>query len=620
MNMENVTDEEIRAFCRVEFPGCEPDISSTEWHVRAGGAPNNGQPDGSVLDDGFHYKYSNGEILLCNASNMSDWNSVRHFLWNSVKDSRVEHQKGWYGRDAATWKLIGVNTSDWKEIKTGFRTMKSIFHPYIMAWKMQKLRDHVFKAETKEHSGDVTAFKSTVKELLALASLNIPKYQRPYRWTQKNVELLLTDINSSRVSGKLDYLIGSLILHDNSERIPRLDIVDGQQRITTICLILTAMTEMGVECKDAVLPNLKYRHTDSFEHIRSNHSFIKEWISINIPENDRRNFFDYLLNNCKMMRVTVKQLSEAFQLFETQNGRGKALEAYNLLKAYHIRAMEDAPRKERIECDVRWEDAALFRERRSNNESRGIDLLKQVINEHLYRIRLWSRGAEAHAFTRKKIDEFKGVSLGRDNMLEFAYQNLMLQQQIAHGVMQMMNGGMFKVKSRFEHGDPDNMSPFVSINQLMCNGKNFFDYVETYVETYKRLFVHSDSSQLAIFKQFYLKRCKYDGYHRIGDTYLRQVYKSAVMLAFDRFGEKGVMYLYKPLYLCLYKLRLKQQQIKYQGLCKATEVLEIFSTMQNAKTLTDLSEIKRKGHEARLVDINFKNPPKEIVDFFKNEE
>ncbi len=71
---------------------------------------------------------------------------------------------------------------------------------------------------------------------------------------------------------------------------------------------------------------------------------------------------------------TVKRLSEAFQLFETQNGRGKPLEAYNRLKAYHIRAMVDAERKDKIECDVRWEDAALY----SDKQKISIDLSKPM--------------------------------------------------------------------------------------------------------------------------------------------------------------------------------------------------------------------------------------------------
>lgn len=106
--------------------------------------------------------------------------------------------------------------------------------------------------------------------------------------------------------------------------------------------------------------------------------------------------------------------------------------------------------------------------------------------------------------------------------------------------MQMMNTGLFKVKSRFEHGDPDNISPFVNINQLIVNGKPFFDWVETYIEIYKRIFMQPDSSQLSDFKDFYRSFCKYEGCQRNGDSYIREVYKSAIILIFDRFGEKGM--------------------------------------------------------------------------------
>lgn len=293
--------------------------------------------------------------------------------------------------------------------------------------------------------------------------------------------------------------------------------------------------------------------------------------------------------------VTVKRLSEAFQLFETQNGRGKPLEAYNLLKAYHIRAMVDAERKDKIECDVRWEDAALY----SDKQNISIDLLRQLINEHLFRSRVWSRSESANRFTRNDVDEFKGLTIGRDSELDFAYQNSLVQQQIALGFIQSLNRGLFKVKSRFEHGDPDNMSAFVNINQLIINGKPFFDYIETYVEMYKRLFLQSNSSQLAGFKDFYLAHCHYPGYQRSGDGYIRQAYKSAILMAFDRFGEKGVNYLYEAIYVCLYRLRLIMKQVRYSTMTSNSNVGWILATIQKAKNFSDLAPIIRKSEEYR---------------------
>ena len=47
-----------------------------------------------------------------------------------------------------------------------------------------------------------------------------------------------------------------------------------------------------------------------------------------------------LMSVCAELKVVA--FNEAFQMFESQNGRGKELEAYNLLKAYHIRAMSSS--------------------------------------------------------------------------------------------------------------------------------------------------------------------------------------------------------------------------------------------------------------------------------------
>ena len=420
---------------------------------------------------------------------------------------------------------------------------------------------------------------------MSLPNLHIPEYQRPYRWTTKNVEQLFADINNARANGKQDYLIGSVIIHKKEDNT--LDIVDGQQRITTLYLIAKALNYK------APLPHLAFNHADSFFHIHENNAFIHEWVELNLAKSDRQNFFDYIFGNCQVVEVTVKLLHEAFQLFETQNGRGKELEAYNLLKAYHIRAMTSSSREEKIDCDVRWEDAAMYADK--NNTPR--DLLRQLINEHLYRCRLWSRSEEAGRFSKQCVDEFKGFTVDRDTPVEFAYQNCLVQQQIASGLMQMMNTGLFKVKSRFEHGDPNNISPFVNINQLIVNGKPFFDWVETYIEIYKRIFMQPDSSQLSNFKDFYRSFCKYEGCQRNGDSYIREVYKSAIILIFDRFGEKGLNHLYKAVYICLYRMRLEKKQVRYATMSSYSSSGWIFALINNARNISDLSEIISRASE-----------------------
>eukprot|EP01041_Mallomonas_annulata_P038144 gene38144-61586_t len=71
--------------------------------------------------------------------------------------------------------------------------------------------------------------------------LTIPVYQRPYKWTDKNVIQLLDDIFQYVILKNKTYRIGSLILHYD-EKLEN-NIVDGQQRLTTISLLLRILDQ-----------------------------------------------------------------------------------------------------------------------------------------------------------------------------------------------------------------------------------------------------------------------------------------------------------------------------------------------------------------------------------------
>jgi hypothetical protein len=391
-------------------------------------------------------------------------------------------------------------------------------------------------------------------------------------------------------------LIGTVIVHTQEDIFY---LVDGQQRVTTLCLLLKALNYKGQ------LPLLKYNHRDSFIHIQENFSFIEKWLSYNIKERD--SFKDYILRSCQVVRIVVKKLNEAFQMFESQNGRGKELEAYNLLKAYHIRAMSNDSRASKIEYDKQWESAAMYCRNGYRN-----DLLRQLFNEQLFRTRKWTRAEDAYEFSKKEIEEFKGVTITKDGQLDYAYQNILIQQEIARQYMLTMNPSLFKIKNRFTHGDPDNINPFVSMTQLILNGSSFFEFVESYVEIYKRLFVYLSSSQLYDFKQFYLEHCRYPGYNRRkGDGYIREVYKSAIMFLFDRFGEIGVRHYYRDIYICLYKFRLTHKQVRYETMAKKGNVAWIFQLISNSKSLSDLVELTKVS---RFICSNIQHEMKYSVD------
>ncbi|MEJ5113738.1 DUF262 domain-containing protein, partial [Erwinia billingiae] len=92
----------------------------------------------------------------------------------------------------------------------------------------------------------------SVKGLLNLTDVAIPAYQRPYKWTLKNINELFADIDSHL--DKSAYRLGSVVFHHTeSDEKNKLDIVDGQQRTLTLILAVWALIETriaGLERRD----------------------------------------------------------------------------------------------------------------------------------------------------------------------------------------------------------------------------------------------------------------------------------------------------------------------------------------------------------------------------------
>ena len=415
-----------------------------------------------------------------------------------------------------------------------------------------------------------------ISDLLDL-DLSIPNYQRPYVWSTENVEHMLNDIKTSMDQGKESYRLGSLILHESN-------LVDGQQRVTTLYLLKIALGEVLGRINDLDC-NLKYNHNQSFEHIKANYAFIKNWLQTN-PNN--LSFEDYLDHHCEclVIRITGEDgLAIAFRLFDSQNGRGKPLEPYNLLKAFHLRAMDGQPSEEKVRCDRKWEQATRYN--KSPRETSAYDILKHLFDEQLYRSRIWSHNKEAWSFSKKRIDEFKGMSIDKYHNPLYPFQNHQLLLYMTEKFYQGFLLGTMPTRSRFTDNDDFEISPFTQVNQPIVNGKDFFEYIQTYVEIYKRLFIELDSYQLKDFKSFYKKHClEYNGHWRKGDNYVREMYKSLVLCLFDKFGEEVLNKYHKVLYLRAYIVRRVNKKVFYQTVAKHPQ--ELFSIIYNAKSEADL--------------------------------
>lgn len=604
INIDRALKQEFEKFCENNYPGVKYESNQgkqCKWFYLEAG---------HIFKGWVHYEFFEGKVHLHierpDTPNLFNPKQLNEFIQKNNKSDKILAEP--WGRNYQ-WTLIRDNdVSTKEELFNDFSELFDILGPIINQFEI-----------IQDVKPGVAAIMLPIGEIINSPEAPlfvIPDYQRPYTWNKKNVLQLLEDINNCRNSGKRTYLIGSVILYNNIEQA-QIEIVDGQQRLTTISLILKALQIKALQRKktiDSIKMELKFSHMSSFQNIALNFSIIEDWIELNI-HNEEELFWDYLLNNCKLVRISVSELGEAFQMFDSQNGRGKPLFAYNLLKAYHIRAMELISQDEKILCDRRWENAAIYDPVPGNSKIPNIDILEGLFNHQLYKTRMWCKKIAAQNFSKEKIGEFKGFTVDKNHPIEFPYQNPQLLQYLTEKFYHNTLEGTVGTKSRFETGDSDCVNPFVSITQSIVNGKSFFDYIETYVDLYKKLFIELNTYEVGEFKEFYYKYClnydyKKNDYNeksgrfldnsfnavgkatRVGDSYLREVYKSLIFLLFDKFGEKVLLNYYQILYRIVYSQRLLFSKIDPDSRKLREFPIKYFNLIKNAKDEAELSDLK----------------------------
>lgn len=235
--------------------------------------------------------------------------------------------------------------------------------------------------------------------------LQIPPYQRPYKWTKKNITDLLLDIETSIREAKkykdFKYRVGTVILHTNTEEGKRTyDIVDGQQRILSF-LLLKRCLDPNFTCK---LLSAKFSDKVTQKNLHENYKAIREWFAF-APAGMREDFKDAMKEHLEVVVITVDEISEAFQLFDSQNSRGRALYPHDLLKAYHLRVISGKKGEERAVEE--W-------------EAKDPKAIAELFRDYLFPIWHWARRRKCGGFTTADIDLYKGVE--PDSEYAYAYR------------------------------------------------------------------------------------------------------------------------------------------------------------------------------------------------------
>ena len=418
-----------------------------------------------------------------------------------------------------------------------------------------------------------------VGELLKEGDLRIPSYQRPYKWNRKHIRNLFYDLRDAM--GKKEYQIGSVILHENDGH---LDIVDGQQRLISISLFLHLLDDLeNYKGANQLLSAAEFGELSCY-HASENYN---EWKNLTqlVGENQAKDICNFLLENCAVSVITMPQegLSEAFQLFDSQNNRGKSLEPHDLLKAYHLRK-EDTEDERIVE---KWEQFV---------EDKNLSL-KELFDKHLFRMRRWSRGETGLTnkrygsylrFTEDFIDDFKGVDLNQN----FPY--LELYRHIENLPM--------------------------SITMPIIDGSKFFEYIESAHETIKE---HKDflNAELGFSdepegeeKNLAYPEGMLNIYNSSKGRYLKchNIFLNICSLFADRFGKDELSKeIVETLFIWSYYPRVKSRAIydatvgKYAagGRFRQKEAQKLFQLLSHAVTPNDfMVKIDRELFENYTVD------------------
>ena len=83
--------------------------------------------------------------------------------------------------------------------------------------------------------------------LIGPKQFRIPIYQRNYSWGKKQWEQLFKDVNKVGSSDKKNHFIGSVVYTSHVLDIPTIIVIDGQQRITTLSLLIAALANCLIE-------------------------------------------------------------------------------------------------------------------------------------------------------------------------------------------------------------------------------------------------------------------------------------------------------------------------------------------------------------------------------------
>jgi Protein of unknown function DUF262/Protein of unknown function (DUF1524) len=294
-------------------------------------------------------------------------------------------------------------------------------------------------ATERRHRREVDGDGRTVRELLDGRKYSIDYYQRECKWQSKQVAELVDDLAGKFLQSYEDgdertavadyghYFLGSIIISDKDGQK---FIIDGQQRLTTLTLLLIFLQhrlsdpEQRSQLSDLIFSQRFGRRSfnidipersacmealyagrafddetgdESTANLLARYAELDELFPQELLAEALPYFVDWVIENVHLVEITAYADEEAYTIFETMNDRGLSLTPAEMLKGYLLANIRDAER--RSTASLVWKRrAGSLRDLGKDEDADGIK--SWLRSQHAESIRERKRGATPQDFDR----------------------------------------------------------------------------------------------------------------------------------------------------------------------------------------------------------------------------
>lgn len=346
----------------------------------------------------------------------------------------------------------------------------------------------------------------TVAQLLGGAKFTIDYFQREYSWKDRQARELVDDLTGKfldfyeeghdrgAVADYGHYFLGSVVI---SHKHGMKHIVDGQQRLTTLTLLLIVLhrllEERESECNiTGLIFSTKYGKrsfnldvqdraacmeklfageellddsaSESVQNIVARYRTLREYFPDEILERGALPYFvDWLCENVHLVEIEAYADEDAYTIFETMNDRGLSLSLPDMLKGYILANIRDEADQRRVN-DLWKRHMQAFREA---GEEHDVDFFKDWLRaRHAETIRPGSKGAENkdyerigsefHRWVRDRHGDEVGIDLSSSSACaRFVERDLDFYARQAHRICaasQTLTSGLESIRYNAERG------------------------------------------------------------------------------------------------------------------------------------------------------------------------